>query len=586
MEVIMGKNSKLHNLSFRGKILFYLSPSLIIAVLAAVLVFMQYQSLLFYQEKLQEVNNIENQVYNVGWTVYDLSIYENKYIDLKVDPITEKLMTDKYTKIVDGLVAAKEGLDPGNFTTLVLTDDITQKVTAFNEINELLTNKSELAHNTVIQKKLPNGTAASSFVIKEYIESKNTLVSSMINKGLEVTEFYKLLINEKIDGLSKLIYYMILAEGLIVLITSLLASSLIGRSVGRNIKEVNQQVNRMASGELNLQFGSISGDEIGTIKSSLLIMKDGIGSLIEQIIVNKNKLDQLSEQVAAHSHKSSQNSLNIESHIETISNSINEQNGEITNLSSTTEELSASMEEISASIELVSENAHVVNKLSAQGYEQTAELNQQMNEIVVHTNELKNFSQQLIGNIKQITNISRKINEIADQTKILSLNATIEAARAGEAGKGFAVVANEVRELATETSSLSDEISKIIIKTESYAENTIVSLNSSIEEVEAGKNKVKIASTTFKEIADNITSLANQINEIVLGVKQINNATEDTVTTINNLAGNSDQLSDAAKDVLENAIEQSNITEALSKNLEILQEVTKELDTSVGRFKL
>jgi methyl-accepting chemotaxis protein len=64
--------------------------------------------------------------------------------------------------------------------------------------------------------------------------------------------------------------------------------------------------------------------------------------------------------------------------------------------------------------------------------------------------------------ISQIGSVSSTIETIAKQTRLLSLNAAIEAARAGEAGKGFAVVAGEVKNLADETRTATDQISAII----------------------------------------------------------------------------------------------------------------------------
>lgn len=71
---------------------------------------------------------------------------------------------------------------------------------------------------------------------------------------------------------------------------------------------------------------------------------------------------------------------------------------------------------------------------------------------------------QLIAFSKDIGMVANVIEEIADQTNMLSLNATIEAARAGEHGRTFSVVAGEVRNLAEKTARSAKEIAEMVHK--------------------------------------------------------------------------------------------------------------------------
>lgn len=119
--------------------------------------------------------------------------------------------------------------------------------------------------------------------------------------------------------------------------------------------------------------------------------------------------------------------------------------------------------------------------------------------------------------IQQSKTISGKINDIqniSQQTNLLSFNASIEAARAGVAGKGFRVIANEVKKLSNDTSKTSEEI-----------KHNMDNVTASIKNLEA----------LSKDNSENFAKLAHETAETIQRfeyIKELNAQNLRNVTTI------------------------------------------------------
>jgi methyl-accepting chemotaxis protein len=133
-----------------------------------------------------------------------------------------------------------------------------------------------------------------------------------------------------------------------------------------------------------------------------------------------------------------------------------------------------------------------------------------------------------------IGNVVNLIAQIARQTTLLALNSTIEAARAGDAGRGFAVVATEVKALAVQTQSATEEITRKIEALQKDAAGSADAVHRISQAIEAIRpvfanvnGAVAEQNRTTGEMSDNASSASQFIVAVGDSAAEIDVATRE-----------------------------------------------------------
>jgi len=230
-----------------------------------------------------------------------------------------------------------------------------------------------------------------------------------------------------------------------------------------------------------------------------------------------------------------------------------------TNRQSTT--VTAASEQASANIQMVASAAEElsasVKEISGQVAQSSTYSRNAVNETERATEEI----QGLVSAAQKIGDVINLINDIANQTNLLALNATIEAARAGEAGKGFAVVASEVKNLASQTATATEEITSQVSGMQSATEQAVSAI--------AGiQNVIKQIDETSVTIASAVEEQDASTHEIARNVSEVSAGTQEVTSNIHVMNDGAKSTGEAAGAVLGSAQNMSSQSSALREQLE------------------
>ncbi len=324
----------------------------------------------------------------------------------------------------------------------------------------------------------------------------------------------------------------------------------ITRSIATPIANLNTMAAEVAKGNLSITLQSTERqDEIGSLHNSFCTMAEGLKDLIRKTVEIAQQLAAASEELTASADQSAQGAQHTAQAITKITGDAVEQDSVVGESLQTVDNIKNAMNDITSSIAEVSTAAQHVETATVEGQEG---LNAAVHGMEVLDESAKGVSDAvtaLYEGSKRISEIVEMISSIAGQTNLLALNAAIEAARAGEQGRGFAVVAEEVRKLAEQSASSSQEITSLITDNANQIENTFKVMQSQKECVTEGVAQVNQASEKFDRIATVVKELAAKLDNIHQSTEGIKTGSERMVRSVEAIKKGSTSVHSEAEDV-------------------------------------
>lgn len=359
---------------------------------------------------------------------------------------------------------------------------------------------------------------------------------------------------------------MVVISCIIAMIVGTLISKGFSKSINLSIKELA----KVSKGDLTVEFRTNRRDEFALLYGSCNDMLANIRGLIMEVESVYDALSVSLNKVNTSSTTFSETTKDIQTSVHEIETGVGEQTESATDCLN-------EMDSLFTKINVVNDNTNEIGSIAAStqvainsGLTSMDNLNAKTKSTTDITDSVIQTIKELSVHSKNIGQIVNSINDIAEETNLLSLNASIEAARAGAAGKGFSVVATQIRKLADQCLASAGKISNIVTEITEATTEAVNTAQTAEEIVDEQVEAVAATAHSFQTLKQHIEKLSEYLESIQSSSKDMEASGSSTLNSMENISA-------ILEETLASVTSVANVTDKQSEALTSLDDASSQL---------
>ena len=384
----------------------------------------------------------------------------------------------------------------------------------------------------------------------------------------------------------------ILVISIVLLVLISLLSVMLATGMVRVMSRIRAFLEKISEGDLSEAKMPVSyrlqnrNDELGDIYRMSVKLQREFRDIVNNIKESSENLIESAQQLSSISGQTSGTVDAVYESLEEVVKGSETQTEETNVAKENVEQIGKQISFIRADIDKLAKNSSKMSDAEMAEESIIDELNKSNEKTINAVTKVSDQILALNSTIQSIRKATGMIQDIADETDLLSLNASIEAARAGEAGKGFAVVAQQINKLAEQSNISAKQIETIVEGLLSESALMVETMKEVRKAINSQQDKLTETMSKTAAVAEGVSASLESIEGIRKKTALLDQSSDAIVGVVGDLAAISEQNQATTHETMISARSMTATMNRLEESASALKHLAGELDETLGAFSL